>query len=52
MYVHIHIRGFFLGGSDGKKVTAMWQTWVQSLGWEDPLEEGMATKRDGNFNII
>ena len=19
------------------------QTWVQSLGWEDPLEEGMAT---------
>ena len=22
---------------------AMWETWVQSLGWEDPLEEGMAT---------
>ena len=21
----------------------MWKTWVQSLGWEDPLEEGMAT---------
>ena len=21
----------------------MWQTWVRSLGWEDPLEEGMAT---------
>ena len=21
---------------------AMWETWVQSLGWEDPLEEGMA----------
>jgi len=20
-----------------------WETWVQSLGWEDPLEEGMAT---------
>ena len=20
----------------------MWKTWVQSLGWEDPLEEGMA----------
>ena len=20
---------------------AMWDTWVQSLGWEDPLEEGM-----------
>ena len=22
---------------------AMWDTWVRSLGWEDPLEEGMAT---------
>ena len=22
---------------------AMKETWVQSLGWEDPLEEGMAT---------
>ena len=21
----------------------MWETWVRSLGWEDPLEEGMAT---------
>ena len=21
----------------------MWETWVQSLGWKDPLEEGMAT---------
>ena len=22
---------------------SMWETWVQSLGREDPLEEGMAT---------
>ena len=22
---------------------AMWETWVQSLGQEDPLEQGMAT---------
>ena len=21
----------------------MWETWVRSLGWEDPLEGGMAT---------
>ena len=21
----------------------MWETWVQSLGWEYPLQEGMAT---------
>ena len=26
-----------------KKLPAMWEIWVQSLGWEDPLEEGMAT---------
>ena len=26
-----------------KNPTAMWETWVQSLGWEDPLEKGMAT---------
>ena len=34
----------FPGGSDSKKnLPGMWETWVQSLGWEDPLEEGMAT---------
>ena len=26
-----------------KNPPAMWETWVQSLGWEDPLEEAMAT---------
>ena len=26
-----------------KKLPSMQETWVQSLGWEDPLEEGMAT---------
>ena len=26
-----------------KKTLAMWDTWVRSLGQEDPLEEGMAT---------
>ena len=26
-----------------KNLPAMWETWVLSLGWEDPLEEGMAT---------
>ena len=26
-----------------KNPSAMWEIWVQSLGWEDPLEEGMAT---------
>ena len=26
-----------------KNPPAVWEIWVQSLGWEDPLEEGMAT---------
>ena len=26
-----------------KKPPAMWETWVQSLGWEDLLERGKAT---------
>ena len=26
-----------------KNPPAMWETWVGSLGWEEPLEEGMAT---------
>ena len=26
-----------------KNPPAVWETWVQSLGWEDPLEEGMET---------
>ena len=26
-----------------KRLPAMWETWVQSLDWEDPLEKEMAT---------
>ena len=26
-----------------KNLPAMWETWVWSLGWEDSLEEGIAT---------
>ena len=26
-----------------KNPPAMQESWIQSLGWEDPLEEGMAT---------
>ena len=34
----------FPGGSAGKKnPPAMRETWVGSLGWEDPLEKGKAT---------
>ena len=26
-----------------KNLPAMWETWAQALGWEDPLEKGKAT---------
>ena len=26
-----------------KNSPTVWETWVRSLGWEDPLEEGMTT---------
>ena len=26
-----------------KNLPAMWETWVRTLGWEDPLEKGKAT---------
>ena len=31
-----------------KALTAMWEIWVRSLGWEDPLEKGKAT----HFSIL
>ena len=31
-----------------RNLTAMQETWVHSLGWEDPLEEGMAT----HFSVL
>ena len=30
-------------GSDGKNLPSLQETQVGSLGWEDPLEKGMAT---------
>ena len=40
-------RGLFPGASlvaqPVKNPPAMWETWVRSLGWEDPLEKGKAT---------
>ena len=33
----------FPGGSAGKESTIVQETWVRSLGWEEPREEGRAT---------
>ena len=39
-----------------KNPPAMWETWVQSLGWEDPLEKGTGTHPsilgEGNGNPL
>ena len=35
--------GFPCGSAGKKNLPAMWDTWVPSLGWEDPLKKGMAT---------
>ena len=42
-HTHTHTHGGFPGGSDGKESPTMQEIHVQSLGWEDPLEEGTAT---------
>ena len=31
-----------LGAQLGKNLPAMWETWIESLVWEDPLEKGKA----------
>ena len=41
-YPH-HYSCAFLVAQLVKNLPAMWKTWVQSLGWEDPPEKGKAT---------
>ena len=36
--------GGFLVAQSVKNPPSMWETWVWNLGWEDPLEKGMATQ--------
>ena len=38
-----HEKEGFPAGSVSKELPAMQETWVRFLGWEDPLEEEMAT---------
>ena len=39
-------------GSDGKQSPTMQETWVQSLGQEDPLEKGMATEEPSRLQSM
>ena len=41
LYIYRYSLEVFPGGSDGNP-SATWETWVSSLGQEDPLEKGMA----------
>ena len=41
-YLLLGTKRGFRGGSGVKNPPAMQETWVQSLGQEDPLEKGMA----------
>ena len=43
MTIIIHIKTFSLLAQMVKKLPAIRETWVQSLGWEDLLEKEMAT---------
>ena len=40
-WISFPLRSGFPGGSE---VPAVWETWVPSLGQEDPLEKGMTTQ--------
>ena len=35
-----------------KRLPAMQETWVRSLGWEDPLEKEMATHSFVSFKLF
>ena len=35
-----------------KNPPVMWETWVQSLGWDDPLEKGMEKGMGTHSSIL
>ena len=43
LYCILFYLGAFLVAQLVKNPPAMWETWVRSLSWEDPLEKGKAT---------
>ena len=42
LFIHSSVDGASLVAQLVKNPPAMRETWVPSLGWEDPLEKGMA----------
>ena len=43
IYTHIYTYWASLVAQPVKNPPAKWEAWVQSLGWEDPLDKGKAT---------
>ena len=43
IFIYWRLRRASLVAQLVKNLPAMWETWVQSLGWEDPLRKGKAT---------
>ena len=44
--IHIHIKCLLSSRGVAQRLNCLppiWETWVQSMGWEDPLEKEMAT---------
>ena len=39
----------FLVAQRVKSLTSMWETWIWSLGWDDPLEKGKSTHSSMSF---
>ena len=39
----MHFEFTFVMAQRVKHLSTIWETWVQALGWEDPVEEGTAT---------
>ena len=43
VYIYTHVYGAFLVAQMVKNLPEMQETWIQSLGWDDPLEKRKAT---------
>ena len=43
IYLFDYLRSSSLVAQMVKNPPAIWETWIQSLGWENPMEEGMTT---------
>ena len=42
----------FSGDSAGGESPAMWETWIRSVHWEDPLEKGKAMHSSFMYCIV